>query len=152
MSDTDKFIQDEARLIVEHFRAKETAAYLRGFVEGQNQQRQLHSQHTSLGLRYTTTGRFAGTPREAPETDAPLYTTPKEVWRKEWLQTWLQMAESVGSVITSEEYYRAGNMIVEMARDDVAGTVAFKYGDCTYLYEVVEVELYILPTEHPNAR
>lgn len=145
MVSNDTFIETEARRIREHFRAQELAAYLRGFTEGQSLERihnERHNPATVIGSRYTTTGRFDDEPRENEvEYDSHLYATPKEVWEKEWLRTWMEMNESVGTLITQDEYFRVGYMIAEMARKNAVGRVKFTYGRGIYVYETLEVEL-----------
>lgn len=100
----------------------------------------------SCGKRYTTAGRFRDQPRPEPEPDSPLYETPGEVWQHQWFRTWLELRESVGTPITEEDYTRLGSQIYEMMRDNTVGTLRFRYGSGTYLYEVVEVEMLIRPT------
>lgn len=100
----------------------------------------------SCGKRYTTAGRFRDQPRPEPEPDSPLYKTPGEVWKHQWFRTWFELRESIGELITNEEYIQLGNQIHEMVRDNTVGTLRFRYGSGTYLYEVVEVEMLIRPT------
>ena len=124
----------------EEYLSAMTMAFRNGAAFGRRSE---NEKYVSLGLRYTSTGRFRDTPRDDIESDAPLYTTPREVWENEWAPLWRALVAE--GDIDAKEAARIGAELYDMAGKNTAGVIRQRTSKGVYLWEVFPIEIFARP-------